>query len=562
MINGQTQVSGTTPNDFKSPVLYSVKAADGSATIYTVSVIVAAFVIPVPTGVAIAYGDGYSVLTWNNVPGLTDKSSGIAIARKTGPSGFYSIVGSLPIDQTTYIDTDLTPATTYYYKLYTYSSYKPTDISIYTPELSITTTSSNTIPTVPTGLTATIVDGWTVILSWADTSNNEDGFTIERSTDNNIFTELKKTHANVTSFRDNLVLENKTYYYRVKSFNAFGTSLYSLLAIVTTPNITPTLLGGGVAQNVTLTLARSPYLVTSYYALAPGYTMTIEPGVHIRFAPSTTLEVRGRLEVVGGATNPIIFTAADPTTSSQTSWNGIYVANKLGGNAIIQYANISHAKSGVTVDREWPAGPVYIFDSVFDTNSNGVGYYSPPSFMVYRSLFVNNWVAAGTADKIIAYSKFVNNSYGIADPSLPTQYGAERMKVYYCMFTGNTVALKAANGSELKYSVVQNNNKATEQQAFQNMNLFYNTIAYNNNGIEASAKYNSGTSTIRYNNIFGNDNYNFQNTDSTAWDASLNWWGTTSSSTIDSKIWDFIDAPSLGIVSYLPTLAGPVDCIP
>ena len=561
-VKGIFQVSGNTPNDFTSPLEYAVTAQDGSNAVYTVVVTIAPLVLPVLTGIAIVSGDGYTTISWNRISGLTDKSAGIAIARKTGASGSFSIVGSVPIDQTTFIDTGLSPNTSYFYKLFTYSSYNANDISLYTIEYNIVTKSSNNIPAVPTGLTANVVNGWTIDLSWYDNSNNEDGFTIERSTDNNTFTEVIKTYANVTSFRDNFLLENKTYYFRVKAFNPFGSSTYSPLAIITTPTIVPTLLSGGVAQNVTLTSTNGPYLVTGLYTLAPGYALTIEPGVHIRFAPSTAMEVRGHLEAVGTADNPIIFTAADPTNSSQASWDGIHVANNLGGNAIIQYANISHADSGVRVDRDAGVGPVNIYDTVFDTNSKALGYYSPFRVIVYRSNFVNNWIAADRADKIIAYSIFQNNTYGLGSSYFPTMYGAERMKVYYSIFTGNTVALKAGGGSELKYSVVQYNTTAVEQHAFENMDLLYNTIANNNNGIGVSTLYSSATSTIKYNNIFGNDNYNIQNTDSSDWDTTSNWWGTTSSSVIDGKIWDFFDDASLGIIHYLPTLTGPVDTVP
>ena len=373
-VNGTPQISGTTSNNFTSSLHYIVWAEDGSGTDYTISI---TFATPRPTGISITTGEGYARISWNNVPGLTDKSNGIAIARKEGVSGSYSIAGSVPIDRTTFIDTGLNPNTTYYYKLYTYISYASNNISSYTPEYNIVTSSSNTAPDAPTNLIVSAVNGWTIDLSWTDNSNNEDGFIIERSPDNVTFTAITYIYPNNISFRDNYVLANTPYHYRVKAYNVFGSSLTSSVASVTTPSITPTSLGGGIAANTTLTLANSPYLVNSQYTLAPGYTLTIEPGVHIRFASSINMEVRGHLEAVGTANKPIIFTAADPTNSSKTSWQGLHVASNLGGNAIIQYAEMSHAALGIWVDCCSGTGTINIYDSIFNTNSTALHNYAP-----------------------------------------------------------------------------------------------------------------------------------------------------------------------------------------
>ena len=91
--------------------------------------------------------------------------------------------------------------------------------------------------------------------------------------------------------------------------------------------------------------------------------------------------------------------------------------------------------------------------------------------------------------------------------------------------------------------------------------MLYNTITNNNTGVIASS-YDTLTVPVQHNNIFNNTNYNIVNSDSSAVDATYNWWGTTSSAVIDSKIWDFSDDASLGIVNYAPVLTGPIDTIP
>jgi predicted esterase len=72
-------------------------------------------------------------------------------------------------------------------------------------------------PNAPTNLAATISGANSIQLNWTDNATNETGFEIFR---NNI---LYKTfnQANVSSFRDDNILANTTYTYKVRGFNTF-----------------------------------------------------------------------------------------------------------------------------------------------------------------------------------------------------------------------------------------------------------------------------------------------------------------------------------------------------
>jgi hypothetical protein len=98
-----------------------------------------------------------------------------------------------------------------------------------------------TAPNAPTGLTATAgsVQGLQVQLSWTDASSNENAFKIERSTDNLNFIENGVASVNATSYTDKSVEAGKTYYYRVRSTNPVGDSLYTSVAQATTISPTP-----------------------------------------------------------------------------------------------------------------------------------------------------------------------------------------------------------------------------------------------------------------------------------------------------------------------------------
>ena len=81
------------------------------------------------------------------------------------------------------------------------------------------------------------------LLTWADNSNNEDDFIIERSLDGVIFTEIGRAAQDATAYNDNTVTNSTTYFYRVVASNVFNTGTSSVVSvsfgdILSTPIIT------------------------------------------------------------------------------------------------------------------------------------------------------------------------------------------------------------------------------------------------------------------------------------------------------------------------------------
>jgi predicted phage tail protein len=124
------------------------------------------------------------------------------------------------------------PGTTYSYRV---RAFDTTGTSLFSNTASATTHEPLSPPATPTGLTATAVATTRVNLAWTDNANNEAGFRIERSTNNKSFTQVAEVGANAMSYSDPAVSGGKTYYYRVRAFNAGGNSLYSNTASAKTP---------------------------------------------------------------------------------------------------------------------------------------------------------------------------------------------------------------------------------------------------------------------------------------------------------------------------------------
>ncbi len=72
-------------------------------------------------------------------------------------------------------------------------------------------------------------------LTWTDTSNNEDGFNIERRTDpiGSYGAKIGSTGPDIATYTDTTITAGQRYCYRVQAFNTGGVSNYSNEACAT-----------------------------------------------------------------------------------------------------------------------------------------------------------------------------------------------------------------------------------------------------------------------------------------------------------------------------------------
>ena len=102
--------------------------------------------------------------------------------------------------------------------------------------LGVTVTGS-TAPTIPGNFRVASVTSTQIQLAWTDASNNEDGFAIERCNKKNCanFVEVGRVGSNSTSYVDTMLTPNSQYFYRMRSFNAGGSSPYTPVISEKTP---------------------------------------------------------------------------------------------------------------------------------------------------------------------------------------------------------------------------------------------------------------------------------------------------------------------------------------
>jgi fibronectin type 3 domain-containing protein len=201
--------------------------SDGSASPSNVATATTASSLTAPGSLTATVQSSYKVLL--NWVDTTTTESGFKVYR--APSGgSFSLLGSVGSNVTTYTNGSAQPATTYQYRVVAVTASGATS-----PPSNVVTVTTPAVPATPQNLTATAVSSTRVDLAWQDVSTDETHFKVERSTNGTSFSTVSWPTANATVFVDNNRQSKTTYYYRVSSYNANGTSAPSNVAVVTTP---------------------------------------------------------------------------------------------------------------------------------------------------------------------------------------------------------------------------------------------------------------------------------------------------------------------------------------
>ncbi|MBL1154156.1 MAG: fibronectin type III domain-containing protein [Ignavibacteriae bacterium] len=128
-------------------------------------------------------------------------------------------------------DNGLDSNKTYYYKV---RGVKSSGISEFSNEVNTSGISSTGDLLPATNLTLQILEDFSIQINWTDNSDNENYFSVERSTDNNLFSSVAYLPPNSTQYIDskNGLTLGMTYFYRIKNFSNSDSAVSPVASIV------------------------------------------------------------------------------------------------------------------------------------------------------------------------------------------------------------------------------------------------------------------------------------------------------------------------------------------
>lgn len=248
-----------------------------------------------PTALAaVALGTSSISLSWtDNATNETQYN----IERRTGTAGTWSQIGIRGPNAANFVDEGLAAGMEYHYRVYASNAAGP---SGYSNVAVASTNGTSSLPDAPTALSATVLAGPQVRLTWTDNAGNETGYIVQRRYAGWIWEDLTVAGANAVTHLDTTSIGNVVYEYRVAARNAVGTSPWSSGVLVNTANV-------GV---------QPPTAPSALTANAPGANR-----VDLAWSDNSTTETGFHVErrVVGGTFARIATTASNATLYADTS---------------------------------------------------------------------------------------------------------------------------------------------------------------------------------------------------------------------------------------------------
>jgi plastocyanin len=130
---------------------------------------------------------------------------------------------------------------------------------------------------------------------------------------------------------------------------------------------------GTLSANETWNAVDNPHFIDGSVIVPAGVTLTLQPGVIVRFTSSSgRLQINGTLNAIGTAAHNIIFTSSADSAPAQ--WDALVVS---GGTAHLAYADIRYGGSGYSCAHSY-FSPVCVQDAGTLTLDHMRFYYNSP----------------------------------------------------------------------------------------------------------------------------------------------------------------------------------------
>jgi Right handed beta helix region/PKD domain len=298
----------------------------------------------------------------------------------------------------------------------------------------------------------------------------------------------------------------------------------SFSVVLKTPSaVHATYVEGTITKDTIWTLIDSPFILSNDMTIDPTATLTIEPGVQVRFGGSFSITVNGAIVANGTEERMILFTTNDP--SQQDAWQTILIRGSqpsLFINCIVE-----GALNGTTVE----GGVADIEKCTFRSNfDNGVVVHSGTLFLQDSDITNNtgNGITVGGGDQVNVQKNTIGmNRVGIVLSGAP----AGTISIFQNEISRNTEAGLVVEALTFANTIVSENNVTSNGYGLSvttDTNTYFSRNYFSNNtvGLHYSG---NGFHVATFNDIFENSvALNIEPTGTVFVNAAHNFWGDNS----------------------------------
>lgn len=289
---------------------------------------------------------------------------------------------------------------------------------------------------------------------------------------------------------------------------------------------------GFINSNTVWNLSGSPYIITGNTIVSQGITLTISPGVIIKFNTNKVLQIDGELIAIGTISNRIIFTSNQPTPSAG-DWGkiqfsdmsndavfdtlGVYQYGSILKHCDILYAggigygsihltNSAPYLSNCNIENSSSSG-IYSFLNTFIIDSSSVKYCDEYGIHITLSIFTTN---------LKFHSNTVSNNTG-GGLYVQNNFHLKYVSINECTFSNNAglgglIILTSIDSVIISNNTFSNNNSQTasgggtlyllgNKKCVISCNRFYNNQSGGNSTLGLNSNL-SGAGNYIVNNIF------------------------------------------------------------